>query len=67
VLNTRLLAGDAGRAKTLFRSKAVGEPPLLLATAVVNALRDAARLVHLDLPVTPERLLLNLRAEKTAP
>lgn len=62
VLHTRLLEGSAGRAQTLFRSKAVGEPPLLLATAVVNALRDAAGLVHLDLPATPERLLLNIRA-----
>lgn len=67
VLHTRLLAGSAGRARTLFRSKAVGEPPLLLATAVVNALRDAAGLVHLDLPATPERLLLNLKAIKSGP
>jgi len=64
VLHTRLLEGSAGRAQTLFRSKAVGEPPLLLATAVVNALRDAAGLVRLDLPATPERLLLNIQAAK---
>lgn len=62
VLHARLLAGPTGRAQTLFRSKAVGEPPLLLATAVVNALRDAAGLVHLDLPATPERVLLKMRA-----
>ncbi|HEV7458521.1 MAG TPA: xanthine dehydrogenase molybdopterin binding subunit [Roseococcus sp.] len=67
VLHARLLAGSAGRARTLFRSKAVGEPPLLLATAVVNALRDAAGLVHLDFPATPERLLLNLKAVKSGP
>jgi xanthine dehydrogenase large subunit len=64
VLRVRLLEGAPARANTIFRSKAVGEPPLLLATAVVNALKDAAGLASLDLPATPERLLLNLRAGK---
>ncbi len=61
VLHTRLLADSPGREGTLFRSKAVGEPPLLLATAVVNALKDAAGVASLDLPATPERLLAALR------
>ncbi len=60
VLKVRLLDGGSGRASTLFRSKAVGEPPLLLATAVVNALRDAAGVARLDLPATPERMLAAL-------
>jgi xanthine dehydrogenase large subunit len=64
VLKVRLLEGSPARANTIFRSKAVGEPPLLLATAVVNALRDAAGLASLDLPATPERLLLNMKARK---
>ena len=63
VLRTRILEGAPNRAATIFRSKAVGEPPLLLATAVVNALREASGLTSLDLPATPERLLLNLRAK----
>ena len=66
VFSARMLEGAPNRAATIFRSKAVGEPPLLLATAVVNALRDAAGLVRLDLPATPERLLLNLRAKNTS-
>jgi xanthine dehydrogenase large subunit len=65
LLRVRLLEGAPNRAATIFRSKAVGEPPLLLATAVVNALRAAAGVTRLDLPATPERVLLNLRAQKT--
>ncbi|MBO1081063.1 xanthine dehydrogenase molybdopterin binding subunit [Roseomonas haemaphysalidis] len=57
VMNTRLLAGAPARADTIFRSKAVGEPPLMLATAVWNALRDATGAARLDLPATPERVL----------
>lgn len=58
VFEVRLLADAPARAETIFRSKAVGEPPLMLATAVWNALADAAGTATLDLPVTPERLLL---------
>lgn len=60
-LHARLLADSPGREGTLYRSKAVGEPPLLLATAVVNALKHAAGVASLDLPATPERLLAALR------
>ncbi|WP_338662883.1 xanthine dehydrogenase molybdopterin binding subunit [Pararoseomonas sp. SCSIO 73927] len=62
VFNVRLLEGAPARADTIFRSKAVGEPPLMLATAVWNALRDAAGADRLDLPATPERLLMAARA-----
>jgi len=64
ILRTRLLEGAPNRAATIFRSKAEGEPPLLLATAVVNALRAAGGVTRFDLPATPERLLLILRAQK---
>ena len=57
VFNVRLLDGAPARADTIFRSKAVGEPPLMLATAVWNALCDAAGAETMDLPATPERLL----------
>ena len=59
--HVRLLEGVPARADTIFRSKAVGEPPVMLATAVWNALRDAADAERLDLPATPERLLMATR------
>jgi xanthine dehydrogenase large subunit len=57
VFNVKLLEDAPARANTIFRSKAVGEPPLMLATAVWNALRDATGATRLDLPATPERVL----------
>ena len=62
VFNVRLLTDAPAREETIFRSKAVGEPPLMLATAVWNALKDAIaarqRAVRLDAPATPERVLV---------
>ncbi|WP_245215377.1 xanthine dehydrogenase molybdopterin binding subunit [Pararoseomonas baculiformis] len=60
--HVQMLEGAPARAETIFRSKAVGEPPVMLATAVWNALCDAAGVEHLDLPATPERLLMAARA-----
>ncbi len=60
--NLRLLEGAPARVETIFRSKAVGEPPLLLPIAVWNALKDAIGTPVLDLPATPERVLMALRA-----
>ncbi len=60
----RLLADAPARANTIFRSKAVGEPPVMLATAVWNALRDATGIEALDLPATPERVLLAMEARR---
>ncbi|MBR0682715.1 xanthine dehydrogenase molybdopterin binding subunit [Roseomonas eburnea] len=59
----RLLSAAPARADTIFRSKAVGEPPLMLATAVWNALKDATGVERLDLPATPERVLMALAAK----
>ena len=49
---------------SIFRSKAVGEPPVMLASAVFFAIRDAVAAArgghqgpHLDAPATPERIL----------
>jgi xanthine dehydrogenase large subunit len=61
VMNLRLLEGAPARVETIFRSKAVGEPPLLLATSVWNALKDAIGTPDLDLPATPERVLTAIR------
>ena len=50
---------------TPFRSKAVGEPPLMLALSAYFALRDAVastaaggQVLSMDAPATPERLLM---------
>jgi xanthine dehydrogenase large subunit len=53
------------REAAIHRSKAVGEPPLMLAISVFLAIKDAlaaaaGRAVHLDAPATPERVLLAL-------
>ncbi|WP_369408278.1 xanthine dehydrogenase molybdopterin binding subunit [Reyranella humidisoli] len=64
VFNVTLLDNAPSREATIFRSKAVGEPPLMLATAVWTALKDAIgavggrnAAVRLDAPATPERVL----------
>jgi xanthine dehydrogenase large subunit len=64
IFNVKMLENAPNVEATIFRSKAVGEPPLLLATAVWNALKDAIAAtgdgrtaVRLDAPATPERIL----------
>ena len=64
MFNVKLLDNAPSREATIFRSKAVGEPPLMLATAVWTALKDAIGAVgdgkvavRLDAPATPERVL----------
>ncbi len=59
-----LLESAANREETIHRSKAVGEPPLMLALSVFFAIKDAVaaaaghrRSPHLDAPATPERVL----------
>ncbi|MFZ5780357.1 MAG: xanthine dehydrogenase molybdopterin binding subunit [Pseudomonadota bacterium] len=73
VFNVRLLDNAPSREATIFRSKAVGEPPLLLATAVWTALKDAIAAaagskspVRLDAPATPERVLAAIGAATEA-
>jgi xanthine dehydrogenase large subunit len=57
------LFDHANREDTIYRSKAVGEPPLMLAISVFAAIADAihslqpGRLVDLDAPATPEAIL----------
>jgi xanthine dehydrogenase large subunit len=64
IFNVDLLEGVANREATIFRSKAVGEPPLMLAISVLHALSDAIASTadyrfcpQLDAPATPERIL----------
>jgi len=63
-LRVSLLPESPNREATVFHSKAVGEPPLMLAIAVWSALRDAVASLTdcrfsppLDTPATPERVL----------
>jgi xanthine dehydrogenase large subunit len=64
IFNARILADAPNSEATIFRSKAVGEPPLMLAISVWLAIRDAIssladyrRAPALDAPATPERVL----------
>ena len=57
-----LLENSANREDTIYRSKAVGEPPLMLAISVFHAIRDAIATdadpsPNLDAPATPEAVL----------
>lgn len=65
VFNVDLAQWSVNPERTIRRSKAVGEPPLMLAASVVEALSMAVASVadyktcpRLDTPVTPERILL---------
>jgi xanthine dehydrogenase large subunit len=64
IFNMALWARGENREATIHRSKAVGEPPLMLAISVFSALTDAVAgvadhkaLPNLDAPATPERIL----------
>jgi xanthine dehydrogenase large subunit len=58
---------------TPYRSKAVGEPPLMLALSAYFALRDAVastagaeKVLSMDAPATPERILLAVEQLRAA-
>lgn len=64
IFNVDLLENAPNREPTIHRSKAVGEPPLMLAISVLHALSDAVASLsdyrvcpRLDAPATPERVL----------
>ena len=67
VFNVRFAEWSQNREPVVGRSKAVGEPPLMLAMSVVEALGMAVASVadyrvapRLDTPVTPERVLMRV-------
>ncbi len=67
----KLVEGRPNREETVYRSKAVGEPPLMLAISVFLAIKDAVASVsgykaapHLDAPATPEEVLRAVDAVK---
>ena len=63
----RLLESGRNREEVVHRSKAVGEPPLMLGISVFLAIKDAVASVcdyqlspRLDAPATPERVLMTI-------
>ncbi len=67
--NARIAEWSRNREDVVYRSKAVGEPPLMLAISVFHAIKDAIAAVceyqmspHLDAPATPERVLNTIDA-----
>jgi xanthine dehydrogenase large subunit len=67
IFNVALWEG-ANREETIHRSKAVGEPPLMLGISALMALSDAVAACgdgrvypDLDAPATPERVLAAVR------
>ena len=60
----KLMTHSANWEDTIYHSKAVGEPPFMLAISVWSALRDAISSISnsqispkLDPPATPEKIL----------
>ena len=65
----KLLESGRNREDVIHRSKAIGEPPLMLAISAFSALSDAVASVgnyklrpDLDAPATPERVLMAVEA-----
>jgi xanthine dehydrogenase large subunit len=70
VFNVALWEGE-NREETIFRSKAVGEPPLMLGISALMALSDAVAACGdgtvypaLDAPATPERVLRAVQRQR---
>ncbi len=71
VFNVAVLDDKPNHEETIFRSKAVGEPPLMLGISVWLAIRDAISSIsggkfaaNLDTPATPERVLFSVENMK---
>ena len=70
--NVNLVAWSLNKEDTIFRSKGIGEPPLLLAISAFLAIKDAiARAVangerpDLHAPATPEQVLTAIETSRT--
>jgi xanthine dehydrogenase large subunit len=68
-----MLESAANREETIHRSKAVGEPPLMLSLSVFYAIRDAVASVGgknsipgLQSPATPESVLNAVLQQRSA-
>ncbi len=66
--NVELWPSKGNKAATIYRSKAVGEPPVMLALSVFSAIFDAVASLktgtvpHLDAPATPEAIMRAVRS-----
>ena len=67
--NVSVYAAGRNAEDVIYRSKAVGEPPLMLGISVFHALKDAVASVSVDgvvprfdAPATPERILMTVAA-----
>ena len=64
----KLYASPGNPAHTIYRSKAVGEPPLMLALSVFSAITDAiaslkpGTMPPLEAPATPEAIMKAVKA-----
>ena len=72
--NVRILESRANSEDTIYRSKAVGEPPLMLGISVFQAIRDAVasvgqnrKLPVLHAPATPESVLNSVMRQRGDP
>ncbi|MEE4218980.1 MAG: xanthine dehydrogenase molybdopterin binding subunit [Xanthomonadales bacterium] len=71
VFKVEIWEKGCNREPSIYRSKAVGEPPLMLAISVHSAICQAIanavpgqELPQLDAPATPERVLMSIQGEK---
>lgn len=69
--NTNLYESDGNKEDTIYRSKAVGEPPLMLAVSVFSAIYHAigsiapGKFPKLNAPATPEEILKAIQSLKS--
>lgn len=68
IFNVELLEDAPNEIASVFRSKAVGEPPLMLAISVFCAIKDAVHAANpmpadLDAPATPEAILRSITGD----
>ena len=68
IFHTNLFHYEGNKKQTIYRSKAVGEPPLMLGISALMALNDAIasvgdwdRYALLDTPATPEKVLFEIQ------
>ncbi|MEE9327202.1 MAG: xanthine dehydrogenase molybdopterin binding subunit [Cocleimonas sp.] len=71
IFNVELLQNAPNITNTIFRSKAVGEPPLMLAISVWCAIRqviaslaDSKEAIELEAPATPENIMASIERLK---
>ena len=72
VFNVKIYESGINAEDSIFRSKAVGEPPLMLAISTFHAIRDAIASMadyqmspRLDSPATAEKILMSIEELKT--